>query len=72
MSKIMISGGGTHEALLKNDTKTTSGFGLLEHCIVDTHFIKRGRFARLVNAVIINPGQLGIGLAEDTALIVKN
>jgi len=50
MSKIMISGVGTNEALLKNDTKTTSGFGLLKHCIIDTHFIKRGRFGRLVHA----------------------
>lgn len=72
MSKIMISEGGTNEALLKNDMKTTSGFGFLEHCIVDTHFIKRGRFGRLAHAVIINPGQLGVGLGEDTALIVKN
>lgn len=72
MSKIMISEGGTSEALLKNDIITTSGFGLLEHCIVDTHFIKRGRVGRLAHAIIINPGQLGVGLGEDTALIVKN
>ena len=72
MSKIMISVGGTNEALLKNDTQTTAGFGLLEHCIVDTHFIKRGRFGRLAHAVIINPGQLGVGLGEDSALLVKN
>ncbi len=72
MSKIMISGGGTNEALLKNDIKTSSGFGLLEFCIIDTHFIKRGRFGRLAHAVIINPEQLGVGLGEDTALIVKN
>jgi cyanophycinase len=72
MSKIMISEGGTEEALLKGDLKTASGFGLLEHCIIDTHFIKRGRFGRLAQAVIVNPGQLGVGLGEDTALIIKN
>lgn len=72
MSQIMISEGGTNESLLKNDTKTTAGFGLLKHCIVDTHFIERGRFGRLAHAVIINPGQLGVGLGEDTALIIKN
>lgn len=72
MSRIMISEGGNNEALLRNDIQTTSGFGFLEHCIVDTHFIKRGRFARLAHAVIINPGQLGVGLGEDSALIVKN
>jgi cyanophycinase len=72
MSKIMITEGGTNEALLKSDLKTSSGFGMLEYCIIDTHFIMRGRFGRLAQAVIINPGQLGVGLGEDTALIIKN
>lgn len=72
MSKIMIYGGGTQEVVFRNDLKITTGFGLLEHCIIDSHFIKRGRFGRLAHAVIINPGQLGIGLGDDTALIVKN
>jgi cyanophycinase len=72
MSRIMICGGGTDEALLGSDLHTASGFGLLKECIVDTHFIKRGRFSRLAHAVIINPGNLGIGLGEDTALIITN
>jgi cyanophycinase len=71
MSKIMISEGGTSEALIKDDIKTVSGFGLLEFCIVDTHFIKRGRFGRLAHAVIVNPNQLGVGLGEDTALLIR-
>lgn len=72
MSKIMIYGGGTQEVVFRNDLKITTGFGLLEHCIIDSHFIKRGRFGRLAHAVIINPGQLGIGLGDDTALLIKN
>ncbi len=72
MSKIMISEGGVNEALFKDDLKTSSGFGLLEYCIIDTHFIARGRFGRLAHAVVINPGQLGVGLGEDTALVIKN
>ena len=72
MSKIMIYGGGTQEVVFRNDLKITAGFGFLEHCIIDSHFIKRGRFGRLANAVITNPGQLGVGLGEDTALLVKN
>jgi cyanophycinase len=71
ISRVMIIEGGVEEALVDTDVKTTSGLGLLETCIIDTHFIKRGRFGRLAHAVIINPGQLGIGLGEDTALIVK-
>lgn len=72
MSEIMICGGGTREALLGSDLHTASGLGLLANCIIDTHFIKRGRFSRLAHAIIINPRNLGIGLGEDTALIIHN
>lgn len=72
MSDTMIREGGTEEALIDTDLKTTSGFCILKGCIIDTHFIKRGRFGRLSHAVMINPGQLGIGLGEDTALLIKN
>jgi cyanophycinase len=72
MSEVMISEGGTAEALYKDDLKTSSGFGFLTYCIIDTHFIARGRFGRLAQAVIVNPEQLGVGLGEDTALIIKN
>lgn len=70
MSKIMIAEGGINEGLLKSDLKLYGGFGLLEYCIVDSHFIARGRFGRLAQAVITNPGLLGVGLGEDTALII--
>jgi cyanophycinase len=72
LSRIMIQRGGTQEALFESDLRTSSGLGLLADCIVDTHFVKRGRFGRLAHAVIMNPGQTGIGLGEDTALIIKN
>jgi cyanophycinase len=71
MSHIMIYQGGVHEAILKDDLRLTSGLGLMDGCIVDTHFIKRGRFGRLAHAVAMNPGDLGIGLGEDTALIIR-
>jgi cyanophycinase len=70
MSKTMIMGGGNHEALFEADLHTSSGFGLVHNCIIDTHFMKRGRFGRLAHAVLRNPGDLGIGLGEDTALLV--
>lgn len=72
MSNVMITSGGKEEVLMDEDLRTSSGLGILHDCIVDTHFIKRGRFGRLAHAVIINPDQLGIGLGEDTALIITN
>lgn len=71
MSKLMIQSGGTNEALINYDLRISSGLGLIENCIIDTHFIRRGRFGRLVHAVISNSGQLGIGLGEDTALLIR-
>lgn len=72
MSSIMIMGGELTEALIYRNLHIASGLGFLPTCIVDTHFIKRGRFGRLAHAIIMNPEQLGIGLGEDTALIIKN
>lgn len=72
MSKIMICGGGMTEALLGSDIHIASGLGLINDCIIDTHFIKRGRFSRLAHAVILNPGNLGIGLGENTALMINH
>jgi cyanophycinase len=71
LPRVMIYEGGVHEALLKDDLKMASGLGIYDSCIVDTHFIKRGRFGRLAHAVAMNPAELGIGLGEDTALIIR-
>ena len=46
-----------------------AGFGLLQDVIVDQHFSQRGRMGRLL-ATLRNPGLLGIGLDEDTAVLI--
>jgi len=71
MSRLMIYRSEHNEAMLKGDVKITSGFGIIDNCIIDTHFVKRGRFSRLAQAVITNPTCIGIGLGEDTALIIR-
>jgi cyanophycinase len=72
MSDTMIYEGSSHEAMRKGEVKFSSGFGLLDNVIIDTHFVKRGRFGRLFQAVTSNPAALGIGLGEDTSLLIKN
>jgi cyanophycinase len=72
MATVMITGGGLSEALRYRNLLTSSGLGILQSCIIDTHFIKRGRFSRLAHAIIMNPDQLGVGLGEDTALVIRN
>ncbi|KQM38778.1 cyanophycinase [Chryseobacterium sp. Leaf201] len=72
MPEIIINEAEDGEAMLKGDIKLGSGLNLLPGCIVDTHFIHRGRFGRLSHAVIIRQDCLGIGLGEDTALLIED
>ena len=71
-SSVMIYQGSSQEALLKGEVKITSGLGLIEGVVVDTHFVQRGRIGRLLQAVVSNPMVLGIGLGEDTGLLITN
>lgn len=71
-SDAMIYQGSSQEALLKGEIKITSGLGLIGNVIIDTHFVQRGRIGRLFNAVVTNPKVLGIGLGEDTGLLITN
>jgi len=71
-SSNMIYQGSSSEALLKGEVKITSGLGLIDDVIIDTHFVQRGRIGRLFQAVVGNPKTLGIGLGEDTGLLITN
>jgi cyanophycinase len=71
-SNHMIYQGSSSEALLKGEVKISSGLSLIDNVIIDTHFVKRGRIGRLFQAVVGNPRLLGIGLGEDTGLLIKN
>lgn len=71
-SNNMIYQGSSSEALLKGEVKITSGLSFIDNVIIDTHFVKRGRIGRLFQAVVSNPRLLGIGLGEDTGLLITN
>ena len=71
-SNNMIYQGSSSEALLKGEVKITSGLGLINDVIIDTHFVQRGRIGRLFQAVVGNPKVLGIGLGEDTGVLITD
>lgn len=71
MSSEMITGGSSKEALIKDAVCMQKGLGFISNLIIDSHFIRRGRFGRLAEAVAKFPDLLGIGLAEDTGLVIK-
>ena len=70
MSQHMIRGGSVPDSLLKGAVKMGVGLGLLPAAIVDSHFVKRGRFGRLIEAVALYPKLIGIGLGEDTGVLI--
>lgn len=68
----MIYRGQSNEALVKGEVQITAGLGFIDSVIIDTHFVQRGRIGRLFYAVATNPGMLGIGLGEDTGLLITD
>lgn len=72
MSNTMIYEGSSARSHLKGEVKITTGLGFSKDVIFDSHFDKRGRFARLVQAIAANPSCLGIGLGEDTGTVITH
>ncbi|WP_317041513.1 cyanophycinase [Chryseobacterium taihuense] len=72
MPEIIIIEAENGEAIIDNDIQLGKGLGLLNNSIVDTHFVHRGRFGRLAHAVLKNEELFGLGLGEDTALLIEN
>ncbi len=70
MSNTMIYEGNATKAHLKGEVKITTGLGFMDDVIFDSHFEKRGRFGRLAQAVAANPSCIGIGLGEDTGMLI--
>ncbi len=71
MSVEMIAGGSSTESMLKGAVVLRKGMGYIPQLIIDTHFIRRGRFGRLCEAVATFPHLIGVGLSEDTGLVIK-
>jgi len=46
------------------------GLGLIDDVVIDSHFAERGRMGRLLGAVAQNPRNLGLGIDENTAIVV--
>lgn len=72
MSSKMIAGGSSTEAFFKDSVIMYNGLGLTPNIMFDTHFIMRGRFGRVCEAIAKHPNIVGVGLAEDTGLVIKN
>jgi cyanophycinase len=70
MSTSMIVRGESTSHPHKNSVRLSPGLGFLKNIIIDQHFTERGRISRLITAVSYNPYNLGVGIDENTAIIL--
>jgi cyanophycinase len=71
MSDRMIYEGYGPYSLEKGRTKTSAALSFIRQVYIDTHFTERGRFGRLAIAVSQCPEYIGIGLGEETGVIIR-
>ena len=71
MSKVMIGGRSDLDSLRAGSTPyLMEGLSLWPEVIVDQHFLQKGRFNRLTLAILDHPDLIGVGIDEETAVIV--
>lgn len=72
MSETMLVKGPNAASFRIGDVNMAPGLGLLPDVIIDQHFAERGRIGRLIGAVSLNPRELGLGIDENTAIVVQH
>jgi cyanophycinase len=70
LGRTMILGGNGAE-VSSAAVRIAPGLGLLPRVLIDMHFGERGRLPRLLSAVALDPERLGIGIDENTAVLVQ-
>ncbi|MDK2014118.1 MULTISPECIES: cyanophycinase [unclassified Deinococcus] len=71
LCETMLVSGHSDETYRVGEVQMAPGLGLIQGVLIDQHFAERGRMGRLLGAVALNPRALGIGLDEDTAIVVR-
>jgi cyanophycinase len=71
LSTPMIYAGNKEVQQVKGAIKVTTGLEFLKDVCIDTHFVDRSRFVRMAQVIATNPTCIGIGIEEDTAMIVR-
>ncbi len=64
MTRVMIAEGNPR-------ARVTQGLDLLPGAVVDQHFLRRNRPNRLVGVLADHPGRFGLGVDEETAVVVR-
>ncbi len=72
VSDFMISLGDEGVTPRQRASQVTAGLGLLRGVVVDQHFDQRARYGRLMSVIAASPHLLGVGIDEDTAMVVSD
>jgi cyanophycinase len=72
LSTPMIYAGNEEVQEIGGQIKVTMGLEFMKDVCIDTHFVNRGRFVRMSQVIITNPTSIGIGIEEDTCMVVQN
>ncbi len=71
MAETMITGRSCEVVARPGAVELSPGIGLIKDVLIDSHFSQRCRFGRLAVAVLRNCPYLGIGIDENTAVIIR-
>lgn len=71
LSTPMIYAGNKNVQQIVGEIKVTTGLEFLKDVCIDTHFVHRSRFVRMAQVIATNPGCIGIGIEENTAVVVS-
>jgi cyanophycinase len=70
LSTPMIYAGNAEVQQIGGAIKVTTGLEFLKDVCIDTHFVHRARFVRLAQVIATNPTCIGLGIEEDTAVVI--
>jgi cyanophycinase len=70
MGAVMIFGGHRPDVSAAA-VRTGPGLDLIPQALIDMHFGERGRLPRLLSAVALDPDHLGLGIDENTGILVE-
>jgi len=68
---MLVAGPGATSVKVRSELRMAPGLGFVKDMIIDQHFAERGRISRLISAVSHNPKYLGVGIDENTAVVVE-
>jgi cyanophycinase len=68
---MMVKGGGDESHRIGEGLQLAPGFGFAKDIVIDQHFAERGRIGRLLGVVGQNPRIIGIGIDENTAIVMR-